>query len=456
MNKDKSIKNKETAKKFFKALESENVEVLASLFAHNAEQINPYASGIFSGGAVGREEIRNYWAPVFSNFDGMEFPIEEIYAMEDPNIVYVKYKGKIRLKNSARLYENQYYSTFKFNDQGLITEYVEIFNPIVAARGFGLLNKIKMEDKHIQMKKINFNSEGANLVGNMFFPPNFDKSRKYPAIVVSGSWTTVKEQMAGLYAEKLANEGFITLAFDFRNYGESEGEPRYYESPSLKKEDIKNAVSFLETVSEVDDSRIGAFGVCAGGMYTLMATAEDNRIQSVVTVAAWLHDAEAVKLFYGGEEGVNEKLSAAKKAKRDYAENGLVQYIPTISTEDPSAAMYGPYDYYLNSDRGAVPEWSNKEFAVISWEDWLTADPMSTAADLKKPTLMIHSDGAVLPQYAKNYFEKIGTDNKKLHWMKTDLESPYHQFNYYDKDTEVNESVSEAVQFNGFMLIYKM
>ncbi|MCG8327645.1 MAG: alpha/beta fold hydrolase [Chitinophagales bacterium] len=294
------------------------------------------------------------------------------------------------------------------------------------------------------MKKINFSSEGAELVGNLYYPKNYDPAQAYPAIIVSGSWTTVKEQMAGLYAEKLAEEGFITLAFDFRNFGESEGEPRFYESPTLKKVDIKNAVSYLESLSEVDNSKIGAFGVCAGAMYTLMAASEDDRIKSVVTTASWLHDAEAVKLFYGGEEGVNTKVEAAQLAKKEYAENGTVQYIATISTEDETAAMYGPYDYYLNPERGAINEWSADKFAVMSWEDWLTTDPMPSAAKLKVPTLMIHSDGAVLPQYTKNYFERIASTDKKLHWMETELESPFHQFSYYDQNAEVEESISEA------------
>lgn len=296
----------------------------------------------------------------------------------------------------------------------------------------------------IQMKKINFSSEGAELVGNLYYPKNYDPAQAYPAIIVSGSWTTVKEQMAGLYAEKLAEEGFITFAFDFRNFGESEGEPRFYESPTLKKVDIKNAVSYLESLSEVDNSKIGAFGVCAGAMYTLMAASEDDRIKSVVTTASWLHDAEAVKLFYGGEEGVNTKVEAAQLAKKEYAENGTVQYIATISTEDETAAMYGSYDYYLNPERGAINEWSADKFAVMSWEDWLTTDPMPSAANLKIPTLMIHSDGAVLPQYTKNYFERIASTDKKLHWMETELESPFHQFSYYDQNAEVEESISEA------------
>ncbi len=294
------------------------------------------------------------------------------------------------------------------------------------------------------MKKVTFKSEGVTLTGNLYYPANFSEDKQYPAIVVSGSWTTVKEQMAGLYAAKLAEEGFITLAFDFRNFGESEGEPRFYESPKLKVADIQNAVSYLTSLPTVESSRVGAFGVCAGAGYTLVSAAQDERIKAVVTTASWLHDGEAVKLFYGGEAGVAARIKAARAAKKNYAENGVVEYIPAISTTDESAAMYGPYDYYLNPERGAIPEWCADKFAVMTWEDWLTFDPTTTAKDVKVPTLMIHSDGAVLPAYAKQYFEKLGTEDKALHWVETNLESPFHQFSFYDQPEEVGLSVDKA------------
>lgn len=138
-----ATKNKESVKAFFKALESENADAVANLFAEDAKHINPYHSGLFPQGANGKEAIRAYWTPVFPNFDGMTFPIKEIYAMEDPTIVFVSYIGNIKLKDNVGVYTNDYYSTFKFNNNGKITEYVEIFNPIVAARGFGLLGQIK-------------------------------------------------------------------------------------------------------------------------------------------------------------------------------------------------------------------------------------------------------------------------------------------------------------------------
>ena len=306
------------------------------------------------------------------------------------------------------------------------------------------MNEAKAAAAQIKVRKVSFNSEGETLVGNLYLPANYDSEQSYPAVVVSGSWTTVKEQMAGLYAEELAKQGLVTLAFDFRHYGESGGTPRFYENPAHKVEDIRNAVTFLQSLHQVDADRIGAMGICAGSMYTLLAASEDDRIKSVVTAASWLHDAEAVKLFYGGEEGVATKIEAARAAKQKYASTGQVEYIPSISTTDESAAMYGPYDYYLNPERGAIPEWSADQFAVMTWEDWLTLDPMPSAKNLTAPTLMIHSDGAVLPQYTRQYFEQIAATDKVLHWIDTDLDSPFHQFSFYDQEAEVNESIEQA------------
>lgn len=302
------------------------------------------------------------------------------------------------------------------------------------------------------MDSISFDSNGNRLAGNLYYPPDYAPDQKYPAIVVSGSWTTVKEQMAGLYARRLCEYGLICLAFDFSNFGESEGEPRFYEHPEQKVIDIKNAVTWLQHRADVDRERIGALGICAGAMYTLMATTEDPRIKAVATVASWLQDAEAVKLIYGGEEGVNSKIAAAQAAKHRYGETGEVEYILSVSESDTSAAMFGPYDYYLNPERGAVPNWSANKFAVMSWEDWLTLDPMPSAPNLTVPLLMIHSDGAVLPLYTRKYFDSAAAKNKRLFWVDTDLASPMHQFCFYDQPTEVAIAIEQTSEWLKFYL----
>lgn len=138
-----SERNKALVKSFLKALEREDAKAVSQLFAQDGKHINPYHSGIFPKGAEGREAILQYWSPVFPNFDGMEFPIEELYAMENPSKVFVKFKGKIKLKNNAGFYENDYYALFTFNTKGEITEYIELFNPVKAAKSFGLIDQLK-------------------------------------------------------------------------------------------------------------------------------------------------------------------------------------------------------------------------------------------------------------------------------------------------------------------------
>jgi len=397
------------------------------------------------------QQIAEAWAAFLPGFDKTHHQLWGFDVNAKENIANVHYTGKADhfTNNEVWTVEGTYETELqKENNQWLIAKHK--FNLTKQSGNISLpviATQLIQTKKIITMNKVKFQSEGLTLTGNMYFPANFDAAKKHPAIVVSGSWTTVKEQMAGLYAERLAKEGFITLAFDFRNFGESEGQPRFYESPALKKIDIKNAVTFLGNQPEIDSERIGAFAVCAGAMYTLMAAAEDKRVKAVVTTASWLHDSEAVKLFYGGEEGVQHRINAGLASKKKFAETGEVDYVPSISETDPAAAMYGPYDYYLNPNRGAVPQWSANKFAVMSWVDWLTTNPMPSAKKLTAPTLMIHSDGAVLPQYTKNYFNDIVSPNKKLHWVETKLQTPFHQFNFYDQEQEVTEAVLEATKW---------
>lgn len=135
--------NKNNVLNFFKYLEEGNAEKAANLFDENGIHLNPYSSGLFPEKVEGRKRIKEYWEGPIANFDGMEFPIDELYAMEDESIVFAKFTGNIKLKNNAGIYSNDYYTIFKFNDQSKIVEYTEIFNPIVAAKGFGLLDQIK-------------------------------------------------------------------------------------------------------------------------------------------------------------------------------------------------------------------------------------------------------------------------------------------------------------------------
>ncbi|MGH1362271.1 MAG: nuclear transport factor 2 family protein [Calditrichia bacterium] len=134
--------NIETVSKFFKLLEEEKIRDFIDLFAENGKQVNPYHSGLFPAEIVSRDSLYAFWKNVPDNFDGMQFPIEEILPFQDPDKIAAKLTGKIKLKGNAAIYENEYLCIFYFDSDGKIMEYYEYFNPLTAARGFGLLDQI--------------------------------------------------------------------------------------------------------------------------------------------------------------------------------------------------------------------------------------------------------------------------------------------------------------------------
>ena len=286
------------------------------------------------------------------------------------------------------------------------------------------------------VNKVNFTSEGVKMVGDLYLPPNYKPGEKLPVVIVTGSWTSVKEQMAGLYAKKLGEQGFAALAFDFRYWGESGGEPRQYESPNAKIQDIKNAVTYLQSLPMIDANRIGGLGVCASAGYMAHAVAEDSRIRSFATVAAWLQEPESVRTVYGGEEAVRKKIETGLAARRKYEKTGKVDYVPAFEQDNPNAAMSGEPLYYGNPKRGSISEWKNR-FAVMSWAEWLQFDAIAAAPKVNVPTLFVHSENAALPDGVRKFYNTM-PGKKKVIWAQG------QQFDFYDREPYVNKAV-EAV-----------
>lgn len=136
-------------------------------------------------------------------------------------------------------------------------------------------------------KKVTFKKFDLNLAGLLFLPPNFEESKKYPAIVITHPGGGVKEQCSSLYGWNLAQNGYVTLAFGASHQGESEGLPRCLEDPSSRVEDIRSAVDYLVTLPYIDEEKIGAMGVCAGGGYTMNAIQTEYRIKAAAGISTW-------------------------------------------------------------------------------------------------------------------------------------------------------------------------
>ncbi|CAN5619845.1 hypothetical protein BH24ACT15_BH24ACT15_03850 [soil metagenome] len=175
-------------------------------------------------------------------------------------------------------------------------------------------------------ERVRFPSGTDILVGDLHRP--VDAPDTGPAVVVTGSWTTVKEQMAGLYARRLAAEGLTALTFDFTGYGQSQGIIRDLEDPNQKAADINAAVGFLTTLDGVDAERIGAVAICASSGYTAVNAARDPRVASMALVAPRLHDPELVQPYYGGDDGVTTRIQAGQAARAAYEATGRVDYVP--------------------------------------------------------------------------------------------------------------------------------
>lgn len=299
----------------------------------------------------------------------------------------------------------------------------------------GVLTLTTLNTAEAAMKKqVTFESHNQTLIGNLYLPDDYKDGDKLPGVVVTGAWTTVKEQMPTTYAIELADKGYAALVFDFRGWGASEGLIKYLEDPKRKTEDIHAAANYLVTRPEVDADKVAGLGICASAGYMSDAAASNPNIKSLALVAPWLHNTAIVHAVYGGLESVNGLITAAKEAEKA---DELV-YLEAASLTNENAVMYQA-PYYTEEDRGLIPEYDNK-FNVASWGGWLTYDALKTADIQEKPALLIHSEAAAIPQGAKEYVDRAG-DNAELIML-----DEVTQFDFYDQPEAVNTSVNAVAE----------
>ncbi|WP_445681324.1 alpha/beta hydrolase [Radicibacter daui] len=198
---------------------------------------------------------------------------------------------------------------------------------------------------------INSNNPAVTLSAVINLPEGFAEGRRYPAIVVAHPGGGVKEQTAGTYAARLAEYGFVTIAFDASYQGESTGEPRQLENPYVRTEDISAVIDYLTTLPYVDNDRIGAMGICAGAGYTINAAIQDRRIKAVGTVSA----VNIGAMFRNGWEGTVKDIDAlpyieaGSAARTADASGGSIATMPLapLKEEDaPNEELREAWEYY--------------------------------------------------------------------------------------------------------------
>jgi fermentation-respiration switch protein FrsA (DUF1100 family) len=292
----------------------------------------------------------------------------------------------------------------------------------------------------IRTEQVRFDSAGTDLRGTLHLPA--DMSGPLPAVVVTGTWTSIKQQMADRYAAALASRGFAALSFDFAGFGDSAGDPRDVEDPQAKVRDIRAAVDFVTTHPTVDQGRVHALGVCASAGYTAVNAAADSRVRSLALVAPWLHDSELVTDIYGGADGVATRVAAGEHARERYETTGDVAYVPAVSATNPDAAMPFDIDFYLNPARGGIPAWPNR-FAVMSWPLWLRFDPIAAAPHVTQPVLVIHSEDGAIPDGARRFLAALPHPGRAIWTDGT-------QFDFYDNPAHVTLAAdAAAAHFSG-------
>jgi fermentation-respiration switch protein FrsA (DUF1100 family) len=290
----------------------------------------------------------------------------------------------------------------------------------------------------IERADVTFLSDGLQLAGHLRVPA--ETSGPLPGLVFTGPLTGVKEQVTGRYAEALTAAGFVTLAFDHRGFGASEGLPRQHEDPPGKLADLRDAVSWLSAHPAVDAGRVGCVGICLGGGYALRFSAFDPRVRALVTVAGGYNDPHAMRDGVGADSYRSVLAEQMSLATRQHA-TGEMEYMAAVSDDGTPALMGGsePFAYY-GTNRSYSPGWANR-ITRTSLYSLLTVD-LGVGADFISPTpwLMVHgrADDYCSPAGAEATFARAGEPKEAL-WLDTT-----NHIDLYDVPAYVEPAVAAA------------
>ena len=271
----------------------------------------------------------------------------------------------------------------------------------------------------VNHSKVTFkNRYGITLAADLYVPKN--TTGKLPAIAVSGPFGAVKEQASGLYAQNMAERGFLTVAFDPSYTGESGGEPRYVASPDINTEDFSAAVDFLSLRDDVDPERIGIIGICGWGGFAINAAAIDTRIKA--TVASTMYDMSRVTAngyFDAMDADKRDELRRQLNAQRTLdARNGTYALAGGVVDPLPADAPQFVKDYYAyyKTPRGYHKRSlnSNNGWNKTSSLSFLNMPVLAYSDEIRSAVLLIHGEKAHSRYFSEDAFKKLKGGNKEL------------------------------------------
>lgn len=281
-------------------------------------------------------------------------------------------------------------------------------------------DKVFPRSDRVEHRKVTFRTRyGTVLAGDLYMPQ--DAGGKRAALAVSGPFGAVKEQASGLYAQTMAERGFLTLAFDPSYTGESSGEPRHVASPDINTEDFSAAVDFLTTLDAVDAERIGIIGICGFGGMGLNAAAMDTRIKA--TVAVTMYDMSRVtangyfdSMDADARYALRQQLNAQRT--RDARSGSIAPSaagLPEALTGDEPQFVKDYFAYY-KTGRGFHPRSinSNGAWNATSALSFLNMPLLAYAGEIRSAVLLVHGEKAHSRYFSEDAFKKLNGDNKEL------------------------------------------
>lgn len=271
----------------------------------------------------------------------------------------------------------------------------------------------------VNIHPVTYKLNGLEISANVYTPANYDPAKKYPAVVVAHPNGGVKEQVAGLYAQRLAESGYIAIAADAAYQGASSGQPRNVDKPANRIEDIRGMADFITQYKGVDASRLGVLGICGGGGYTLKAAQTDKRFKVVATLSMFNSGLVRRNGFMdSGLATVQQRLKEASEARALEAAGGEVRYAADTKATDEQADkmpfdLYREGHYYYNRTH-AHPN-STFRYTMSSLLDLMEFDAATNMELINQPLLMMagsKADSFYMTESAFNL--ATGTKDKEL------------------------------------------